>query len=130
MAILLDSTVLIDLLRGRPATVERLRALRDAGDVPYVCAVTTAEVHCGLRPDHIGRAAALLAAFRAAPLGPVEGALAGTWQREFRRRGITVGTPDCLVAAAAVGVHAAIATGNPKHFPMDGVRVEHWPVGS
>jgi predicted nucleic acid-binding protein len=127
--VLLDSTVLIDVLRGRPAA-RRLLALRERGEVPYLCAANTLEVHRGLRPDEVGRATAVLAAFQVAPLGAMEGALAGVWQREFRARGITLHEGDCLIAAAAVGVHATIVTGNPKDFPMEGVTVEHWPVGA
>jgi hypothetical protein len=29
-----------------------------------------------------------------------------------------------------VSVGARVATGNPKHFPMPEVEVEHWPVGT
>jgi hypothetical protein len=36
---------------------------------------------------------------------------------------------DCLIAAAAIGVGARLATGNPKHFPMPELDVEHWLVG-
>ena len=129
MPILLDSTVLIDVLRGRPA-VNRLLALRRAGEVPYVSPVNVQEIHRGLRPDEVARASTLLLAFRAAPLGTMEGALAGSWQREYRARGITLDAADCLIAAAAVSVGATLATGNPKDFPMDGVVVEHWPVGA
>jgi predicted nucleic acid-binding protein len=35
-----------------------------------------------------------------------------------------------LIAAAAVGAGARLATGNPKHFPMDELEVEHWPAGT
>ncbi|HWF32799.1 MAG TPA: hypothetical protein VG188_09595 [Solirubrobacteraceae bacterium] len=33
-------------------------------------------------------------------------------------------------AAAAVGVGARLVTGNPKHFPMAELEVEHWPAGA
>lgn len=129
MAVLLDSTVLVDALRGRPAA-GRIRALRATGDVPYVCAVTAEEVHRGARPGEMGAIAVLLASLRPAPLGPMEGALAGEWRRQFSQQGVTLSQADCLIAAAAIGVHAVLATGNPKHFPMEGVTVEHWPVGA
>jgi predicted nucleic acid-binding protein len=45
-----------------------------------------------------------------------------------RRRGRTLALADCLIAAAAVGIGATLATGNPKDFPMKGLTVEHWPV--
>jgi predicted nucleic acid-binding protein len=49
-AVLLHTTVLIDILRGRPATVAKLRRLRSGGVVPYTCAINVEEVVRGLRP--------------------------------------------------------------------------------
>jgi len=46
-----------------------------------------------------------------------------------RARGVTLAQADCLIAAAAVGVGARLATGNRKDFPMPELSVEHWPVG-
>jgi len=70
-----------------------------------------------------------LGGLRLAPLGRAEGELAGRWRRDYARKGITLSQPDCLIAAAAVGIGARLATGNPKHFPMPELDVEHWPVG-
>ena len=56
-SILLDTTVLIDLLRGRAGAVARLRALRAAGDVPCVCAINVEEVYRGLRGEREAAAA-------------------------------------------------------------------------
>jgi hypothetical protein len=129
MPLLLDTTVLIDVLRDRPAAA-RVDALLDAREIPYICAVTAEEVMRGLRPGEHGRANRLVAGFKVAPLRVIEGALAGTWRREYAERGITLQQSDCLIAAAAAGIRATLATGNPKHFPMDLVTVEHWPVGA
>src|SRR5688572_8264219 len=38
-------------------------------------------------------------------------------------------TADCLVTAAALGVGARLATGNPKDFPMKELAVESPPPG-
>ena len=58
------------------------------------------------------------------------GALAGEWRRAFAERGVTLAQADCLVAAAAVGVGATLATGNPKDFPMEELDVEVWAPGA
>ena len=126
--LLLDTTVLIDVLRGRPAAA-RLRTLRSAAPVPHVSAVNVEEIWRGLRPGEERAAEQLVRALRLAPLGAEEGRVAGEWRREHASRGITLSQADCLVAAAAVGVNARVATGNPKDFPMAGVVIEHWPVG-
>jgi len=128
-AVLLDSSVLIDLLRRRPGALSRLRSVQRDGDTPYVCAVSVEEVTRGLRPSEDDDAIALLEALETAPLGVPEGRLAGFWRRSFARRGRTLAQSDCLIAAAAAGVGARLATGNPKDFPMRGLAVEHWPVG-
>lgn len=56
--------------------------------------------------------------------------LAGAWRRAFADRGVTLAQADCLIAAAAAGVGATLATGNPKDFPMDGLDVEVWAAGA
>jgi predicted nucleic acid-binding protein len=128
-AVLLDTTVLIDLLRGRVGTVERLTRVQRSGDLPFTCAVNVEEVFRGLRPAELGAAEDLLQGLRLAPLGIAEGRRAGIWRREFATRGLTLAQADCLVAAAAGGVAARLATGNVRHFPMPELEVEEWPAG-
>ena len=128
-AVLLDTTVLIDLLRGRPETAARVRSLHAHGDHLYTCAVNVEELTRGLRPREAPAADALVRALFIAPLRDVEGTLAGTWRRDFAARGRTLSQADCLIAAAAVAVGARLATGNPKDFPMRGPPVENWPSG-
>ena len=127
--LLVDSTVVIDALRGRSAA-ERLRLARRRGDQPWVCAVTVEEIWRGLRTDEHAVARRMFRGLRCAPLAVAEGERAGAWRREFAARGVTLHQADCLIAAAAVGIGATLVTGNPKDFPMDVVTVDHWPVGT
>ena len=126
--LLLDTTVLIDALRGR-AAAERLRGLREEGPPPYMCAINLEEVWRGARPSEERDVGRLLGALRIAPLGRSEGERAGRWRARFAAQGTTLSQADCLIAAAAAGVGARLATGNPRDFPMAEVEVEHWPVG-
>ena len=126
--VLLDTTVLIDALRGRPAA-ERLRGLRGASDVPMICAVNVEEIWRRVRPDEHDVTHRFLRGLRLVPLDYAEGERAGTWRRDHADRGVALHQADCLIAAAAVTVAAALATGNPSHFPMAEVEVDHWPVG-
>lgn len=131
LPVVLDTTVLIDVLRGRPGAVAALADLEKAGDRVFTSVVNVEEVVRGLRSAREEqRAERLLAGLRLAPLGLEEGERAGRWRRAFGRRGITLSQSDCLVAAAAVALGAPLATGNPKHFPMVELTVEHWPAGA
>jgi predicted nucleic acid-binding protein len=128
--LLLDTSVLIDALRGRDAG-RRLRELRGSGgSVPWICAINVEELHRGVREPEEPMLGRFLDGLRLAPLGRGEAELAGRWRRDFARRGVTLGQADCLIAAAAVGIGARLATGNPKHFPMGDLAVEHWPAGA
>lgn len=128
-AILLDTTVLIDLLRGRPGAIARLRVVRAAGDQPHACAINVEEVVRGLRGPEVESARMLLAGLRIVALGETEGWHAGEWRRDFAARGTTLTQADCLVASAALSIGGRVATGNPRDFPMPGLTVEHWPAG-
>jgi predicted nucleic acid-binding protein len=127
--LLLDTTVLIDALRGRKA-LRRMHELRVTGaSVPWICAITVEELYRGVREPEEAELARIVGSLRLAPLGVAEAELAGRWRRDFARKGVTLAQPDCLIAAAADGVGARLATGNPKDFPMPELAVEHWPVG-
>lgn len=123
--LLLDSTVLIDALRGRESA-QRITALRRHGTEPWVCVISVEEIWRGLRPDEEPVASRLLNALRLAPLGVAEGERAGRWRRDYAAKGVTLHQADCLIAAAAVAVGGALATANVDDFPMPELRVENW----
>ena len=128
-AVLLDTTVVIDLLRGRHGAITSLRALREAGDSVYVCAITVEETVRGLRSGEDERVRGLFAGLRPAVLADEEGWQAGAWRRRYAERGQTLSQADCLIAAAALSVRARLATGNPRDFPMEELAVDYWPAG-
>jgi predicted nucleic acid-binding protein len=127
--VLLDTTVLIDFLKGRSGTVGRVQQLGERGDLPYTCAINVEEVSRGIRPREEDVFIRLLAGLHVAPLGVPEGRLAGFWTRTLSKRGRTVSPADALIAAAAIGIGASVATGNPRDFRFPGLDVEHWPSG-
>lgn len=104
-------------------------ALRDTGDQPCTSAINVEEVFRGVRAAEVGAVERLIAGLHVVPVGGDEGRRAGEWRRGYAGRGITLSQADCLVAAAAVSIGGVLCTGNPKDFPMGGLRVQHWPVG-
>jgi predicted nucleic acid-binding protein len=121
--------VLIDLLRGRTQTVERLVALRQHAEPPFTTAINVEEIYRGLRPAERVTIERLFDGLQIVLIGRTEGARAGDWRREHAAGGITLAQADCLIAATAVSLGVPLATGNPKDFPMAEVQVQHWPVG-
>ncbi|MGH2758192.1 MAG: PIN domain-containing protein [Actinomycetota bacterium] len=126
--LLLDTTVLIDVLRGRAVT-DRLRAHRDDGELACTTAVNVEEIARGLRRRELSGATALFVGLVVLPLSRHEGWQAGVWRKDYVARGVTLSQADCLIAAAALTADARLVTGNPRHFPMREIAVEHWPSG-
>jgi hypothetical protein len=126
---LLDTTVLIDALRGLHAAA-RVQALRESGEArPLVCAINIEEIWRGARPTEAEAIRPLVRGLRLVPLGEAEAERAGRWRRQFATRGVTLSQADCLIGSAAVSAGARLATGNIDHFPMPELEVEHWPIG-
>lgn len=123
---LLDTTVLVDFLLGRPA-VERVISQPAHGETPCNSPVSVEEITRGLRAP--AAAEQLFEGLRIVPIGRAEGCQAGEWRRQFAADGTTLSQADCLITASARAAGAVLATGNPRHYPMGGIEVEHWPVG-
>lgn len=126
--IVLDTTVLIDVLRGYPAAA-RIRSLRRSRVQLWVTPISIEELWRGIRPDEHETTSRLVDALRLALIDREAAMMAGDWRRQYADRGVTLHQADCLIAAATQRVGASLATGNPADFPMQEVDVEHWPVG-
>jgi predicted nucleic acid-binding protein len=118
----LDTSVVIDLLRGADYTAE-LRARRPL----FVSPVTIHGVLRGMRPGEEERTLDLVTALSVVPIGQGEAALSAHWRREFAAVGVTLDMPDTLIAAGATLQGIPLATGNIKDFPMSELSVEQWP---
>ncbi|GAC1441194.1 MAG: hypothetical protein NVSMB55_08280 [Mycobacteriales bacterium] len=127
--VVLDTTVLIDVLRGRPAG-DRLLQLQRSGDQPATTAINVEEIVRGIRPAERDIAGTLFDGLLVLDIGRREAEQAGTWRREYAAKGRTLAQADCLIAATAAAAGARLATGNPKDFAMLRGAVDHWPVGS
>jgi predicted nucleic acid-binding protein len=125
----LDSTVLIDYLRGRPV-VGRVSALLEAGDILATTAINVEEIVRGLRPSEEEAATELFAGLEVLAVDTAAAWQAGDWRRGFSMRGVTLWQADCLIAATAMVNGATLVTGNPQDFPMPELEVVHWPIGS
>ncbi len=127
--VLLDTTVLIDYMRGRPV-VARVAALRRRGDHPCTSSINLEELVRGLRTSEHPAEQRLVKGLRILAIGEREGWMAGAWRREHASKGVTLSQADCLIGATAAAAAATLVTVNPSDFPMPGLTVEHWPAGA
>lgn len=124
MRLLLDSTFVIDYLRGQPEAVACYGALFEGGDDPFVNDVVVCEVRAGLRRHHAHLLVTMLEPVEFIQPGPEWALLAGEWREEARSRGHQLSLADALIAAAAHAVDAAVLTRDQRDFALTPVPVQ------
>ena len=114
---LLDTTVLIDWLRGHEPTVAWLEEAAASGQRLIISPVTVAEVFAGTPPERrtLRRRQLLAYEYEALPFDVAQAA--GELRRECQQRGRPIPLPDLIQAALARKLGLAVATSNPLHFP-------------
>ena len=118
MTIHVDTSVLIDHLRGNEAA---LRAVGDAvrlGERLVCSVVTRVEVLAGVRPGEEGPTRRLLDAFDWIPVTNDLAEEAGLLANRYLKSHPGVDSVDFIIAATAQEMGAALWTRNVKHFPM------------
>ncbi len=114
MSAVLDSTVLIDVLRKRPEARAYLRSLTQ---LPTCSEVTRVEILTGLRSHERAPAEELFQLLRWEPMDERVAREAGELGRRYRRSH-GLGATDLIVAATAKLAGLPLATSNVKHYPM------------
>lgn len=117
---MLDSDVIIELLRGRREVVEALAALESSGVATYCTPIAWAEIYAGVRPGEEALTRAFFEARGEVILDALAGRRAGEYLSRFARsHGVEIA--DALVAAAAATTGLRLWTLNRRHYPMEDV---------
>ncbi|HVB76403.1 MAG TPA: PIN domain-containing protein [Candidatus Nitrosotalea sp.] len=113
---ILDSDVIIEVLRGNPATIAWLRARRAAGVPLRYSPVSRAEIRAGSRGSERAAIAAFFGSLTALAIEASTGEIAGEQLAKFApSHGVQLG--DALIAGAALERSDDLATFNTRHFP-------------
>jgi predicted nucleic acid-binding protein len=128
MTILLDTSVLIDILNRRGRRSEFFSELLQEGHMFACCAVTIAEVYAGMKPHEKSATEELLGGLEYFETPRKAAERAGQLKAVWSRRGHTLGLPDALIAAVALENGLVVATDNRKHFPMPELKLLPLPA--
>jgi predicted nucleic acid-binding protein len=115
LTVVLDTTILVDQLRGSEEAFEYLAALESR---PICSEVTRIEVMQGLRSSERRAANRLFATVSWVPVNESVARRAGELGRRWRRSHPGIGVADLAIAATVEEIGAELATRNLKHFPM------------
>jgi len=113
---ILDSDVLIEILRSNVQTTGWVAAQASTGEPLRYSPVSRAEIGAGMRPGEQEGAAALFAGLDALTIDATTGELAGERLRRYRQsHALELG--DALIGASAVQRGERLATFDRRHYP-------------
>ena len=115
MSTVIDTSVIIDILRGLPVAVDYVEGLED---VPACSEITRVEVTRGLRSAERVPTERLFQQLRWVALDEPIARRAGELGRTWRKSHPGISSPDLVIAATAEQLEADLATSNVRHFPM------------
>lgn len=118
MTILIDTSVIIDHLRGNPAARQALTTAAHDGERLAASVVTKVEVLAGMRPSEQQATRRLLDVLDWVPADDAIAGQAGEWANRYLRSHPGVDPVDYIIAATAASLDASLWTRNLKHFPM------------
>ena len=122
-ALLFDTDVLIEYLRGRNAAARFFNA-NQSGHW-YVSTITIAELYAGVRPHEEEVLRNFLDLFEEVGLNSSLARRAGLLRNQHARTHGT-GLADAVIAASADSVGATLVTFNERHYPMIDDLVVPW----
>jgi hypothetical protein len=123
MKVLLDTSVIIDVLRKLRGRHEFLELRKQAGDILACSAVTVAEVYAGMRPGEAAATEKFLEGLECIEVTQNIARQAGGSKYAWERKGVTLDIPDAIIAATTLNFNLYLATDNLRHFPMPDIKL-------
>jgi predicted nucleic acid-binding protein len=117
MTALVDTSVLIDYLRGHPQAGEVLEVERAVNPL-HSSEITRLEILSGMRPHEEAGTRALLNTLVWHPVDEEVAEQAGVLGRRWLASHHTIDSADLAIAATAILCGSRLLTRNVRHFPM------------
>lgn len=117
MTALVDTSILIDYLRGDQRAASLLEAERHKAPL-HASEITRLEVLAGMRPKEEEGTRLLLSTFTWHPLNSDIAETAGALGRQWLASHGGIDAADLAIAATAMALDATLLTRNVRHFPM------------
>jgi len=118
VTVLLDTSVLIDHLRGDPRAHRLVTGLDGEGEILSACVLTKVELLAGMRSAEHAKTRGLIDAVEWLEVDDDLGERAGALASRFLRSHPGIELVDYVIAATAERLNANLLTRNRSHFPM------------
>jgi predicted nucleic acid-binding protein len=121
--ILLNTDIVMHLLKKRPEIVSHFIELREQEVEILLSPIVVAEIYAGAFDREYPVIEAFFSLCRRLTLESDTARTAGRYANRYRKAYQGVSLEDCLLAATARAFHCPLWTGNRQHYPMDDIEL-------
>ena len=121
--LVLDTNIVIDLLKKVPAVVDRFIALVEARTQFLICPIVVAEVYAGAFKREYKDIEALFDLCLRVDMDADTGRMAGLYANQYAKAFQGIALEDYVLAATARTYRCPLWTHNRKHYPMDDIEL-------
>lgn len=122
-SVLLDTDVVIHLLRKQENSVKTLLALKQRDASFYVCPIVVAEIYVGAFAKEYTQIETFLSFCISLSIDDEVGKIAGLYANQYRKSHHKISLEDYLIAACANKYRLCLWTNNRKHYPMTDIQL-------
>ena len=121
--LVLDTNIVIDLLKKVSPVVERFLSLLEAQTTFLISPIVVAEVYAGAFKREHKDIEALLDLCQRVPMDRDTGRMAGLYANQYAKAFQGIALEDYLLAATARAHRCPLWTHNRKHYPMNDIEL-------
>src|SRR5258708_8981437 len=119
---LLDTDILIWILRGRDEIIERVSQLKEKSPV-CISVISIAEIYQNIFPSELTTTEEFLNLHNIFEVDAKIAKIAGLYFQQYSKQLQNLSLADCLIAATANSHDLSLVTLNIKHFPMKDIKL-------
>jgi len=121
---LLDTTTIINHLRGNKKVSSYLEEIGIRGDIAGCCCINIAEVYTGVKEKEKEETDKFIESLYYFEITKEIARLAGRLKQKYVKKGKTLATTDLIIAATAMVYDLTLITKNTKHYPFPELEIK------
>ena len=121
---LLDTTIIIDHLRGDKKASSYLEEIGQRGDIAGCCCINIAEIYSGMLIKESEKTNRFINSLYYYEVTREISKVAGKLRQKYLKKGITLATTDVIIGATALIYDLILLTKNVKHYPLPEIEIK------
>ena len=121
---LLDTTTIIDHLRGDKKVNFYLEEVGTRGDIVGCCCINITETYTGMKDKEKEKTDKFVESLYYFPTTKEIAKLAGKLKQKYGKKGKTLAASDVIIAATAITYGLILITKNIKHYPFSELEIK------